>query len=90
MSVEHQTVVDKYREKEALLEKALAHKSDLEKQLKKSRKYLEHQVNQLQLQLQQLSEQQLAERTELQQQVAKAKAQVIATCYQFTHRVGMK
>ena len=74
----HSKLDDKYREKEALLEKALAHKSDLGKQLKKSREDHEHQVNQFQLQLQQLSEQQLAERTELQQQITKANKDITA------------
>ena len=68
---------DKYREKEAYLEKALVHKSDLEEQLKKLSKDRERQVNQLLLQLQQLSKQQLTERTELQQQISKAKIQQV-------------
>jgi chromosome segregation ATPase len=59
---------DKYREKEAHLEKALAHKSDLEDQLQKLRANHEHTIKELEDQLQQLH----SESTELRQQIVKA------------------
>ena len=68
----HSKLDDKYREKEAYLEKALAHSSDLDEQLKKSRANHEHEVNELQCQLQQLNDHLHHERTELQQQITKA------------------
>ena len=71
----HSKLDDKYQEKEAQLEKALAHKYDLEEQLKKSRANHEHEVNQLQFQL---TDQLHTERSELLWQIAKAKEDIAA------------
>ena len=64
----HSKLGDKYREKEADLEEALTHKSDLEDQLQKSRANHEQDISHLREQLQQLQ----SESTELWQQVARA------------------
>ena len=74
----HSKLDNKFREKEAQLEKALVHKADMEDQLKKSRENHEHEVNQLQHQLQQLNDKLLAERTELRQQIVKANEDIAA------------
>ena len=78
---------DKYQEKEAHLERALAQKSDLEEKLKKAREDHEHQVNELRLQIQQLTEQLPARQTELQQQIAKANVTLSGDCQAKTEQV---
>ena len=74
----HSTLDNKYREKEAKLEKVLAHKSDLEEQLKKSRKSHKLEADQFQFQLEQMKEQFFAERANLEQQIARANEEVVA------------
>ena len=70
----HSELDNKYREKEALLEKALAHKSDLEDQLQTSRANHKYEVDEMQEQLQQLQ----SESTELRQQISKANEEIAA------------
>ena len=70
----HSKLDDKYREKEAHLDKALARKSDLEEQLKKPSVNHEYEINKLQDQLKQLR----SECSELQQQIAKANEDITA------------
>ena len=70
----HTKLDNKYREKEADLERALAHKSDLEDQLQKSRANHEHNISHLREQLQQLQ----SESTELRQQITVANGEIAA------------
>ena len=84
----HSNLDDKYREKEAHLEKALAHKSDLEDQLQKSRANHEHEVNEMQEQLQQLQSESFC--AELQQQITIANEHIAAwrgDCQAKTHQL---